>query len=102
MCELVMTGEDLSKHLNYLEVYADSSESDEEDDIERESFDIPHDMEFGLHRQRSNTAVRLEKLDQAQKKAAKVITVNRGQSSELCCFLECEMGRITKHKRGRR
>lgn len=73
MCELVMLGEDLTKHLSEkLDAFPESSESEEEDDIEHESFDMQIDMDFGMHRQRSNTAVRLEKLEQARKKAAKV------------------------------
>lgn len=73
MCELVMMGEDITKHLSdKLDCYPNSSESEEEDDIRHESLDIQLDMDFGMHRQRSNTAVRLEKLDQARRKAAKI------------------------------
>lgn len=68
-----MLGEDLTKHLaDKLDAFPESSESEEEDDIEHESFDLQMDMDFGMHRQRSNTAVRLEKLEQARRKAAKV------------------------------
>lgn len=73
MCELVMLGEDMTKHLaDQLDAFPESSESDEEDDIEHESFDMQMDMDFGMHRQRTNTAVRLEKLEQARRKAAKI------------------------------
>lgn len=74
MCELVMIGEDITKHLaEQLNSYPSSSEESEgEDDIQHESLDIQLDMDFGMHRQRSNTAVRLEKLDQARRKAAKI------------------------------
>lgn len=68
-----MLGEDITKHLaDKRNCYPDSSESEEEDDIQHESLDIQLDMDFGMHRQRSNTAVRLEKLDQARRKAAKI------------------------------
>lgn len=68
-----MLGQDFNKHLsNKLDSFPESSESEEEDDIEHESFDIQLDMDFNIHRHRSNTAARLEKLDQARKKAAKV------------------------------
>lgn len=73
MCELVMIGEDITKHLaDKLDCYPSTSESEGEDDIQHESLDIQLDMDFGMHRQRSNTAVRLEKLDQARRKAAKI------------------------------
>lgn len=73
MCELVMLGEDLNKYLaDKLDTFPESSESDEEDDIEHESFDMQMDMDFGMHRQRSNTAIRLDKLEQARRKAAKI------------------------------
>lgn len=76
MCELVMVGEDLPKHLaDKLDSYRDLEESDEdEDDIGQQSYDMQLDMEFGV-RTRSNTAVRLEKMDQARKRAAKVKNV---------------------------
>lgn len=69
-----MLGDDMTKHLaDKLDAFPESSESEEEDDdIEHESFDLQMDMDFGMHRQRSNTAVRLDKLEQARKKAAKI------------------------------
>lgn len=82
MCELVMLGEDLTKHLaDKLDAFPESSESEEEDDIEHESFDLQADMDFGMHRQRSNTAVRLEKMEQARRKAAKVLFENNSRYS---------------------
>lgn len=78
MCELVMVGETLPKHLvQELDIYPDSEEEDEEDEIEHESYDIQLDTDFShsAHRQRSYTAVRLEKMDQARKRAAKIKNV---------------------------
>lgn len=77
MCELVMVGEDFPKTLSNKfknDVMAPKEESDDEDDEidQSESFDIQMDSEFGMHRSRSNTAQRLEKLELAQKRAAKV------------------------------
>ncbi|KAG7197866.1 hypothetical protein KM043_001677 [Ampulex compressa] len=74
-CEMVMLGEDIPKQLKAREVlqcYPGTDESDDEDlDALAESYDIQMDMEFS-HRQRSNTAQRLEKMDLERKKAAKV------------------------------
>lgn len=74
MCELVMLGEDITKQLEgTLEIYPESSDSeDDDDDIGHESFDIRLDTDYGISRQRSNTAIRLEKLEQARRKAASV------------------------------
>lgn len=74
MCEVVMAGEkmpkDVDDNLDALPV-SESSEEDE-DDLEHASYDIQLDMNYGLHRQRSNTAVRLEKMEQARQKAATI------------------------------
>lgn len=74
MCEVVMVGEKVSKDLadTLDSLPASDSSEDDEDDLDHESYDIQLDMNFGLHRQRSNTAARLEKMDQARKKASKV------------------------------
>lgn len=71
-----MVGEDLPKHLaDKLDSYRDLEESDEDDDdIAQQSFDMQLDMDYGV-RTRSNTAVRLEKMDQARKRAAKIKNV---------------------------
>lgn len=74
MCEVVMTGDKVPKHFSKtLESLpmSDSSE-DDDDDLSNESYDIQLDMNIGLHRQRSDTTVRLEKMDLARKKASKV------------------------------
>ncbi|XP_024941627.1 target of rapamycin complex 2 subunit MAPKAP1 isoform X2 [Cephus cinctus] len=75
MCEVVMLGEDLPKQFKtngYLNCYPGMQDSDDEDlDTLAESYDIPMEMDFG-HRQRSNTAQRLEKMDLERKQAAKV------------------------------
>ncbi|XP_066590485.1 stress-activated map kinase-interacting protein 1 [Prorops nasuta] len=75
ICEMVMLGEDIPKQLKsngVLRFYPEMEESDDEDiDVLSESYDIQMDMEFS-HRQRSNTAQRLEKMDLERKIAAKV------------------------------
>nr|CAD7443180.1 unnamed protein product [Timema bartmani] len=85
MCEMVMLGEDIPRKLDpqsKFDCYPGIDESDEEDDemdAIGHSFDIqsgkktlqPY-MEFGAHRQRSNTAQRLEKMDQDRKRAARI------------------------------
>ncbi|XP_011143027.1 target of rapamycin complex 2 subunit MAPKAP1 isoform X1 [Harpegnathos saltator] len=75
MCEMVMLGEDIPKQMKengMLQCYPGREESDDEDlDVLAESYDIQMDMEF-THRQRSNTAQRLEKMDIERKKAAEV------------------------------
>lgn len=75
MCEMVMLGEDIPKELRtngILQCYPGMEESDDEDlDALAESYDIQMNMEFS-HRQRSNTAQRLEKMDLERKKAAKI------------------------------
>nr|XP_034182069.1 target of rapamycin complex 2 subunit MAPKAP1 [Osmia lignaria] len=74
-CEMVMLGEDIPKQLKSngtLQCYPGMEESDDEDlDALAESYDIQMDMEYS-HRERSNTAQRLEKMDLERKKAAKV------------------------------
>lgn len=76
MCELVMATEDFPKQLAEklnCGYYSPIEDSDDDDDIDiPESYDIQLDMDFGMHRMRSNTAQRLEKLELAQKKAAKI------------------------------
>lgn len=92
-CEMVMLREDIPKQLKTngtLQCYPGMDESDDEDlDALTESYDIQMDMEFS-HRQRSNTAQRLEKMDLERKKAAKVNvkwehnpTISLAQQSEL-------------------
>ena len=74
-CEMVMLGEDIPKQLKSngtLQCYPGMEESDDEDlDALAESYDVQMDMEYS-HRERSNTAQRLEKMDLERKKAAKV------------------------------
>lgn len=56
--------------------YPGLDESDEEDiDTLSSSYDIQMDPDNGLHRQRSNTAQKLEKMDLARRKAAKIRNV---------------------------
>ncbi|VEN35508.1 unnamed protein product [Callosobruchus maculatus] len=80
MCELVMAGEgkDIKFHLSNMELYPDPEDSDEEDDFE--SYDLPLDMDFSS-RERSSTAVQLERLDQARKKAGRMRHIRWEQRS---------------------
>lgn len=74
-CEMVMLGEDIPKQLKsngMLQCYPGMEESDDEDlDALAESYDIQMDMEYS-HRERTNTAQRLEKMDLEREKAAKI------------------------------
>ncbi|CAK9812891.1 Stress-activated map kinase-interacting protein 1 [Anthophora quadrimaculata] len=74
-CEMVMLGEDIPKQLKSngtLQCYPGMEESDDEDlDALAESYDIQMDMEYS-HRERSNTAQRLEKMNLKREKAAKI------------------------------
>ncbi|KAF4529322.1 hypothetical protein B566_EDAN011416 [Ephemera danica] len=70
--EMVMLGEDL--RLPTMESFPglDDDEEEEDGDMMSQSFDIQSDLDFGAHRQRSNTAQRLEKMEREWKKAAKI------------------------------
>uniref|UniRef100_A0A1Y1K3E3 Uncharacterized protein n=1 Tax=Photinus pyralis TaxID=7054 RepID=A0A1Y1K3E3_PHOPY len=73
MSELVMVGDDVPKQLaDKLDCYRDPEDSEDDEDTSHESYDFHLDVDFEVQRQRSNTAVRLEKLDNAKKRAAKV------------------------------
>ncbi|XP_044762267.1 stress-activated map kinase-interacting protein 1 isoform X2 [Coccinella septempunctata] len=71
MCEIVMSGEDISHLKSQLEKYPDLDLSDDSDGLSIESGDLSFGMDFGM-RARTNTAARIEKIEQAKKKAAKV------------------------------
>ncbi|KAF5279531.1 hypothetical protein FQR65_LT03353 [Abscondita terminalis] len=83
MSEIVMVGEDISKELaDKLDLYRDPDDTDDDDDdISREPYDMHLHMDFEVHRQRSNTAVRLEKMDIAKKRAARVKNIKWETSS---------------------
>lgn len=68
-----MTGEGgVRKHLKEtLDFYPDSDDSEDEDDLPHESFDLQLDMDFSM-RYRTNTAARLEKMEQIKRKASRV------------------------------
>jgi hypothetical protein len=78
MCEMVMIGEDIPRRLSNVtkfDCYPGVDESDDEDDevdVMGQSFDIHSDIDFGIHRQRSTTAQRLEKMDQDRKKTNRI------------------------------
>ncbi|KAJ3664755.1 hypothetical protein Zmor_000301 [Zophobas morio] len=73
MCELIMAGEEgVRKHLKQsLDLYPDDEDSEDEDDLSHESYDLQLDTDFPI-RYRSNTAARLEKLEQVRKKTSRM------------------------------
>ncbi|KAI4501175.1 hypothetical protein M0802_003548 [Mischocyttarus mexicanus] len=91
MCEMVMLGKDIPKEMKSngtLQCYPGMEESDDEDlDALAESYDIQMDMELS-HRQRSNTAQRLEKMDLERKKAAKIKHVKWEHKPNLLSLAE--------------
>ncbi|XP_063226054.1 stress-activated map kinase-interacting protein 1 isoform X2 [Bacillus rossius redtenbacheri] len=76
ICEMVILGEEIPRKfenqskLDFYPGVDDSGDEDDAFDSLGQSFDIQ--TEFGAHRQRSNTAQRLEKMEQDRKRAAKV------------------------------
>lgn len=103
MCEAVMLSEDLPSQyaLNYAKTqnfrvsehlantrppedylcYPGLIEQDDEDDALTQSYDIQMDQDIGLHRQRSNTAQKLEKMDIARRKASKIKNIKCDDST---------------------
>ncbi|KAI4459959.1 target of rapamycin complex 2 subunit mapkap1 [Holotrichia oblita] len=70
------------KLIERLDSYTDPTESDEdEDEVEHESYDLQFETQFGRHR--TDTAQRIEKMDQARKRAAKIKHVKWEESKEL-------------------
>lgn len=76
MCELIMAGEEgVRKRLKQkLDQYPDQEDSEDEDDLSHESYDLQLDMDFDI-RYRSNTAARLEKLELVKKKNSRMTHV---------------------------
>uniref|UniRef100_A0A8D8YXE3 Stress-activated map kinase-interacting protein 1 n=2 Tax=Cacopsylla melanoneura TaxID=428564 RepID=A0A8D8YXE3_9HEMI len=76
MCEVVMMSENIPQQMiqTKYSIYPGLGESDEEDDLDMlsQSIDIHSDLQYGLLRHRSNTASKLEKMEQARKKAAQI------------------------------
>lgn len=70
ICELVMVREDIPKHLRLSGAKCYPGIDDDSDE-DSQSYDIQMDRDFG-HRHRSNTAQRLEKMDQARKRFQKI------------------------------
>jgi hypothetical protein len=73
MCELIMAGEEgVRRQLKQtLDCYPDDDDSEDDDDLSHESYDLQLDTDFPM-RYRSNTAVRLEKLEQVKKKTSRM------------------------------
>uniref|UniRef100_A0A1B6BX00 Target of rapamycin complex 2 subunit MAPKAP1 n=2 Tax=Clastoptera arizonana TaxID=38151 RepID=A0A1B6BX00_9HEMI len=76
LCEVVMGGENIPRQIDVskYERYPGVEESDEEDemDVMAHSFDLHADLDFGRHRHRSNTAQRLQKMDEEKKRSSNV------------------------------
>uniref|UniRef100_A0A1B6M5E6 Uncharacterized protein n=1 Tax=Graphocephala atropunctata TaxID=36148 RepID=A0A1B6M5E6_9HEMI len=77
LCEIAMGGENIAHQLqaSQYECYPGVEESDEEDemDVMSQSYDLHPDLDFGRPRRyRSNTAVRLQKMDEERRVAASV------------------------------
>ncbi|XP_022900434.1 stress-activated map kinase-interacting protein 1 isoform X2 [Onthophagus taurus] len=69
--DTVMVGEDLPKKLLESRGYTDpDNSSDEDDEVEHESYDLQFDTQFS--RLRSDVTVRMEKMALAKKRAAKI------------------------------
>lgn len=82
MCELVMSRENFSKRLcENIDVFPIVQESD--DDEDDRSYDIQFDFDTGL-RMRSNTALRIEKVDLTKKKSTKTKNVKWETNNEPC------------------
>ncbi|KAL1132028.1 hypothetical protein AAG570_011637 [Ranatra chinensis] len=79
MCEVVMVSDNIVRQIPISEndCYPGIEQKDEDDDMVglTQSFEIHSDLQFGLHRHRSNTAQRLERMEEEKKKAANVIHV---------------------------
>ncbi|GAB0089926.1 Stress-activated map kinase-interacting protein 1 [Sergentomyia squamirostris] len=84
MCEAVMVSEDLPSQFAQMNSRRtethdfvcypglDQSDDDEDGDLLSQSYDIHPDPDIGLHRQRSNTAQNLERMEMARRKASKI------------------------------
>lgn len=100
MCEAVMLSEDLPSQYvqnfimnepTYATVnsrppeeficYPGLVEQEDDEDALSQSYDIQMDPDFGMHRQRSNTAQKLEKMDIDRRKASKIKIIKCDDSS---------------------
>lgn len=71
--ERELSGESSERSLENFYCYPGLDESDEEEmDSLSQSYEIQMDQDIGFHRQRSNTAQKLERLEIARRKASKV------------------------------
>lgn len=79
---------------------------DEEMDTLSQSYEIQMDQDIGFHRQRSNTAQKLERMDIARRKAAKVknikyeCAVQRSDEKDDELFVRKDVSRETKSEVG--
>ncbi|RZF39980.1 hypothetical protein LSTR_LSTR002383 [Laodelphax striatellus] len=96
VCEVVMAGENIARQLEFgkYDCYP-GIESDEDDlDAYGQSLDLHFDMEYG--RFRSNTAVRLKKMDEERKKASSVRHVK--WEKPHVCLTDEEKAELFKRK----
>lgn len=70
MCEMIIDTEEHDKHKG-VSSYSDSGMESSDSELSH-SYDILPDMDFGAHRRRSNTAVRLERMKKEKRNQVKV------------------------------
>ena len=70
MCEMIIDTEEHDKHKG-ASSYSDSAAESSDNELSH-SYDILPDMDFGAHRRRSNTAVRLERMKKEKRSQVKV------------------------------
>lgn len=70
MCEMIIDTEEHDKH-KLTSSYSDSGMESSDNELSH-SYDILPDMDFGAHRRRSNTAVRLERMKKEKRNQVKV------------------------------
>lgn len=86
--------------------YPGLDDSDDEDmDSLSQSYEMQMDQDIGFHRQRSNTAQKLERMDIARRKAAKVKTikyetaVQRSDETDGALFVKKDVSRASTEER---
>uniref|UniRef100_A0A023F2U5 Putative stress-activated map kinase-interacting protein 1 n=1 Tax=Triatoma infestans TaxID=30076 RepID=A0A023F2U5_TRIIF len=79
MCDVVMVCDNIARQIpvDKYDCYPGIEQDEDDDDIDAlaQSFDLNSDLQFGLRRHRSNTAQRLEKLEEEKKKSANTMHI---------------------------
>ncbi|XP_058819605.1 stress-activated map kinase-interacting protein 1 [Topomyia yanbarensis] len=99
-------GRNSSKSYEDFYCYPGLDDSDEEElDSMSQSYEIQMDQEVGFHRQRSNTAQKLERLEIARRKAARIknvkyeTTVQRTEEGDDELFVRKTVSRLPREER---